>query len=320
MSVRVAFVGAGGIAQHHMTILAKMEDVQMVAFCDIDQDRAQAAASQYGGKAYTDHKSMFEKEDFEALYVCLPPFAHTDQELLAIEKGAALFVEKPVALTEEKADQICEAIKAKGVVASVGYCWRYLDITDKMADILEGKKPCLALGSYIGGFVTTPWWRMMAESGGQAVEQTTHIFDLARYFLGEVKSVYAIASSGGMLDIPKYDIHDASTVSLTFENGAICTITSACIAGQSPRVGLTVYTRDLTLEHESGRLTIYRPGQREIIENQNNSFVEENRVFIEAVKSKDSSKIRSSYADAVETLKVTLTANRSIAEGKLIEL
>ncbi|HID94711.1 MAG TPA: Gfo/Idh/MocA family oxidoreductase [Candidatus Latescibacteria bacterium] len=320
MSVRVAFLGAGGIAKTHMDILAKMDDVRMVAFCDVDPQRANEAANQYDGRAYTDFREMLEKEDFEALYVCLPPFAHEDQELLATKKGIHLFVEKPVALDAETADRVSEAIEKNGTISSVGYNWRYLDLTGRMAEVLKRKKISFALGSWIGGFVSVPWWRVMGKSGGQMVEQTTHIFDLARYFLGEVKTVYAIANSGTMLDIPEYDIHDSSTVSLFFHSGAICNITSACIAGQSPMVALKVYTRDLTVENDYQRLTIYRPGHREVIENGNNPYLEEDKAFIDAVRTGDTSKIHSTYSDAVRTLKVTLAANESIKGGKPVQL
>lgn len=320
MAVKVAFIGSGGIARLHMGILSRMEDVQMVSFCDVDGQRATAVAEEYGGKGYTDHREMLEKEDLQAVYICLPPFAHSTQEIDAAEKGIALFVEKPVALTQEKAEQIRQTIEAKRIIASVGYNWRYLNITREVVKLLKDRKVSFALGSFIGGMPGVPWWRVMSQSGGQIVEQTTHIFDLARYLLGQVKTVYATASSGSMLDVPDFDVHDASTVTLTFANGAVCTITSACIAPQSSYSGLTVYTRDLTVEFTSGQLTVFEPGRKEIIENQNDPYFEENKTFIEAVRSKDPSKIRSTYADAVQTLRVTLAANQSIAKGRPIRL
>ena len=135
--VRIAFVGSGGIAGHHMRQLAALDNAKMVAFCDIDVERAQKAAQEYGGTAYASHKEMYAKEEIDAVYICLPPFAHIDQELLAIKKGLAIFVEKPIATTMAKAEQIAEAIDQKGIVASVGYHWRYMDVTDKA----KAKKP-----------------------------------------------------------------------------------------------------------------------------------------------------------------------------------
>lgn len=95
MPVRVAFIGSGGIARLHMDILSRMEDVQLACFCDVDGQKAWAAAVEYGGKAYTDYQEMLEKEDLQAVYICLPPFAHSTQELDAAEKGIALFIESP---------------------------------------------------------------------------------------------------------------------------------------------------------------------------------------------------------------------------------
>ena len=108
--VRIGFVGSGGIAGHHMRQLVTLENAKMVAFCDIDSSRAENAAKEYEGTAYTSYKEMYDQEDLDAVYICLPPFAHTDQELLAIEKGLAIFVEKPIATMVAKAEEIAQSI------------------------------------------------------------------------------------------------------------------------------------------------------------------------------------------------------------------
>ncbi|HID11668.1 MAG TPA: hypothetical protein EYP17_10270 [Candidatus Latescibacteria bacterium] len=70
---------------------------------------------------------------------------------------------------------------------------------------------------------------VMSKSSGQIVEQTTHIFDLVRYLLGDVKSIYAVANIGLTTDVPNYDVRDASVVSLVFKSGVVANITSSCI-------------------------------------------------------------------------------------------
>ena len=67
--VRIGFVGSGGIAGHHMRQLATLDKAKMVAFCDIDASRAEKAAQEYGGTAYTSYKEMYEKEKLDAVYV-----------------------------------------------------------------------------------------------------------------------------------------------------------------------------------------------------------------------------------------------------------
>lgn len=320
MAVRIGFVGSGGIAGNHMRQLATLGNAQMVAFCDIVRDRAEAAAKQYGGKAYTDYREMYEGETLDAVFICVPPFAHTDQEVLAAERGLALFVEKPVAVALEKAEEIEAAIERHGSVSSVGYHFRYMTSTQKAKEILRDREVGLARGSWVGGMPGVHWWRVIGESGGQMVEQTTHIFDLARYMLGEVTSVHAAARTGLMTDVEDYDVHDASVTDLTFESGAIASITSACIVSAGGRVGLDLYTKEVTLRIGSGNLEILWPGRTEILQSGNNPYLEEDEAFLVAIESGDRSKILSPYADAVRTLKVTLAANRSISERTVISL
>lgn len=320
MAVKIGFVGSGGIAGNHMRQLVTLDNAQMVAFCDVVQDRAEAAARQYGGTAYTDYREMYERESLDAVFVCVPPFAHADQEVLAAERGLALFVEKPVAVTLKKAEEIAAAIEKHGVVSSVGYHFRYMASTQKAKEVLGDQEVGFAQGSWIGGMPGVHWWRVLGESGGQMVEQTTHIFDLARYILGEVTSVHATARTGLMSDVEDYDVHDATVTDLTFRNGTIASITSACIVSAGGRVGLDLYTKEMTLRIGSGNLEILRPGRTEIIQSGNAPYLEEDRAFLAAAESGDRSGILSTYADAVKTLRVTLSANRSISEGTVIGL
>ena len=106
MSVKIGFVGCGGIANAHMKNLAQIENAEMVAFCDIVEERAKAAADEYGGQPFTVPAEMYEKAEMDAVYVCLPPFAHADQEILAVQAGLNLFVEKPIAINMEKAREM----------------------------------------------------------------------------------------------------------------------------------------------------------------------------------------------------------------------
>ena len=317
MSVRIGFVGVGGIAKSHLARLSGMEDVELVAFCDIDEERAKWAVSQYGGRAYTDHRRMYDEEEIDAVFICLPPFAHTDQELLAAERGTAIFVEKPIGLSLERAREVASAIKEKGVISSVGYHWRYMGATEGAKEFLKGKDVGFALGYWIGGMPGVWWWRRKEKSGGQVVEQTTHIFDLARYLLGEVAEVRAIARTGLMRDVPDYDVYDVTLVQLAFQSGAVAEIASACITRAGGRVGLEVYGRDWAVKISPDRLEICEPGRTEIREG---GGLDEDRVFVQAVSSGDPSGIRSSYEDALRTLELTLAAERSAAEGKPVKL
>ena len=264
MAVRVGFVGTGGIAQLHMRHLQRMEDAQVVAMHDVAKGRAEAAASQFPGcQVYDSHQQLIEQARVDALWICVPPFAHENQEIDAAQAGIHLFVEKPIAITTEKALEINEAISKAGVIAAVGYNWRWLDITARAKEIVEANPIALVLGYWLGGMPGVPWWRQKDQSGGQIVEQTTHIFDLARYLLGEVCQVHAIGCRGYIQNVENYDTEDASTVSLVFASGAVANISSTdLLPAGAGKIGVDLIGYDIRLELGNRSLTVFRPGER----------------------------------------------------------
>ncbi|MCC6446636.1 MAG: Gfo/Idh/MocA family oxidoreductase [Armatimonadetes bacterium] len=315
MSVRVGFIGCGGIANHHMNCMKEVKGAEMVAFCDIDASRAAAAAEKFGGKAYTDYYEMLDRESLQAAWIALPPFAHTDQEIAAARKGVHIFVEKPIATTLTKAREILKAVQDNGVLAGVGYHWRNMEVTDRAKEILAGKTLGMMLGYWMGGMPGVHWWRVMAESGGQFVEQTTHIVDLARYFGGEVETVYAATATRALGDVPDFDVSDVGSVILKFKSGVVATISNTCLLKMGYTVGLHLIAPDTILEI-SGGLKVIQSGRTEDIRNTNNPTIREDQTFIDAILSGDGSRIRSPYEDALKSLAVSLAINESAATGQ----
>jgi predicted dehydrogenase len=316
--VRLGFIGTGGMAGAHMRQLKTFDDVEFAAMCDISEDRAKQRANEFGGKVYTDFQKMYDKEELDAVYICTPPFAHGAQERIACEKGVAMFIEKPIAAELEQAIIINDHVQRSGVITSVGYHWRYGGNAQYAKSTLEKEPQILgALGYWMGGMPGAPWWRVRAQSGGQHVEQTTHIFDLARYILGDAKLVHGVATRGGMTDIPNYDIDDLSMVNIQFESGAIANIVSCCAMEKWGRVHLEVFCRGLVVTI-GGPNKINRKGEETPLPNEGGQ--DRDRVFIDAVKTGDTSKILSPYSDALKTLRIMMAASKSFETGKAIDL
>ncbi|MBI4558060.1 MAG: Gfo/Idh/MocA family oxidoreductase [Candidatus Hydrogenedentes bacterium] len=313
--VKVAFVGCGGIQNEHYKHLCAMDDVRLVGHCDVEKARAEAAAEKYGGDVFTDYKALYDKTKPDAVYVSVPPFAHVGMEEEAAGRGIHLFVEKPVATELATAKRIAEAIRKSEIIVSVGYCFRYYDTVSQARQILKGKCPSLIHGAWNGGMPEVWWWRRMDKSGGQVVEQTTHIFDLVRYLCGEVAEVYAVASTGCQNHVESFSIHDSSVVSLRLKCGGIACITSSCVANHSAQVGVEIVTPDMTLSIAWGKLTMKEDSKVTEFTSKVNIYEEESKVFIEAVKTGKRNKIRSSYTDALKTFMVTHAANESIRSG-----
>jgi predicted dehydrogenase len=320
MAVRIAFVGAGGIAGAHLEALAKIAQAQVAALCDVNEERVKQAAGKRGVPAYTDHHEMLQKEEIQALYVCTPPFAHTDAEIIAAQKGIHLFIEKPVAISLEKAIEIRGAIEQAGVVSSVGYHWRYLDRADKLKQALADQEIGMVLGWWLGGLPGVAWWRVMRESGGQMHEQTTHIIDFGRYLAGDIDEVFAAYALRALRDVQSLDVPDVGTVTLRFKSGAVGTISNTCMLGGYGTAGVQVICRDLFCRLEGDSLLVVRKGEKKEFKGDADVRLKQNEAFINAIVSGDRSGIRSTYADAVKSLAVSLAANESADTGSPVKV
>jgi glycosyltransferase involved in cell wall biosynthesis len=95
--------------------------------------------------------------------------------------------------------QIAQAVAAHNLITAVGYHWRFLDTVEEAQELLAANPPALALGYWLDATPPPAWWRKEQQSGGQMVEQTTHIFDLARVLVGDVP----VAGWVGRLDRKK---------------------------------------------------------------------------------------------------------------------
>jgi predicted dehydrogenase len=322
MSVRVAFIGSGGIAGYHLSHLVKIQDVQLVGFCDVDAARAQAKAKQHKARAYADHRRMLDAAKPDAVYVCTPPFAHGEFELDAVSRGCHLFVEKPIATTMETALKIRDAVLEAGVVSAVGYQDRYQEIIAKLKAILKKRKVATAMGYWMGGMPGVAWWRVKATSGGQHTEQTTHIFDMVRYLFGEAKTVFAAASRGLMADVPNYDVEDLSAATLVLKSGLVATVYSACCLKAGGKCGLDIFCTDARIEYvERASVTVREASRTEEFRNVADYGQAIDEAFIGAIRSKGKeNKVLSPYADAVKSLALSLAVDRSLATGQAVEL
>jgi len=320
--VRVGFVGCGGIANFHFGHMEKIEAVDVTAVCDLVDERVKKASERFDATPYEDYRVMLEKEELDAVYVCVEPSAHDGMELLAIEKGCHLFVEKPVALSMDYANKVNAGLKAKGLINGAGFQDRYLDFVPRMKAWLDMQDIGFFNGYWVGGMPGVWWWRRRETCGGQAVEQTIHTFDMARYLFGEVVAVQAMGRRGIMDDVENYDTEDASAVTMTFESGLIGTIYSGCFSGCGGKNGIDVFCKNGRLEYtERGGFKITEKNMTIEAKTGNDYGQEEDDVFIEAILSGDPSDIISTYDEAVKNLEVVLAANQSMdSGGELVRL
>lgn len=307
--MRIGFLGVGGIAHSYRNSLRRLGQ-PVAAVCDTAPERLRAVADEEQAAAFDEFDAMLAQADLEALFVCIPPFAHVDQVSRAAERGIHLFVAKPVALTLDTAARTRDAVAAAGVINQSGYMWRSSDAVREARRQIGEQAITLALGQVLVGCPGTPWWRVRAQSGGQVLEQSTHILDLMRFLVGEVREVTAAGHTGALSDLT--DFEDSTVGLLRFDSGAVGTLASTHTGGFG-RYQLALCGRDLAVEIDAAHNRVHsRDGD---YQGDEDGYFRQVETFLAACAAGDQSLIPTDYADAVRSLAVSVAFNESMATG-----
>lgn len=318
--VKVAIIGCGGFGNFHLNNLLNMEDVKVVALYNRGIENLEKTGRRVPeARLYQDYKALFQKEKLDCAIICLTPDAHGEVEEICCRKGIAMYIEKPVELSLQKAKVIAENIRFTGVINSVGYQERYSEPLQLVKEIIAREPVGLVTASWFGSMPGAEWWRTKSMSGGQVVEQTTHICDMMRYLFGEPISVYATGVKHEKFGGMPHDVEDHSSAIINFKNGVTVNLISGCYAKGCSKVGFDILTPNFRVEYDWGTSVRVSSGNRtEEIRIGTDHHVPALKTFIEAVRSGERFEIRSDYDDALETLKLTLAINESMETGRTV--
>jgi predicted dehydrogenase len=328
--LRTAILGCGGIASTHATILSKLKDIKLVAYCDIRLEAANAFNQMYSagkGEVYQDFHEMLRNVQLDILCICLPPFAHKDEVELAAEKGVNIFIEKPIALDMKTAERMVASVERNGVKSQVGFMFRFgeaIEVGKKMISTGEAGKVGLFTARYFCNSLHAPWWREKEKSGGQVVEQVIHIYDIARYLLGEVESAYCQMDNVFHREVENYTSEDVSATVLKFKNGGLATI--AATNGAIPNRWISEYkliTKNVTIFFEdSNNATIYHTDRmwncETQIKSQKNIYEAEMLDLIKSIRQDTGT--RTPMVEGARTLNLVLAVSRSAEEERAITI
>ncbi len=313
---RVGLIGAGGVAQRHARVLAGLPNVQLTCVTDVVPEAAERLAAEHRMRAVPDAAAVLGERP-DAVYVCVPPFAHGPAERSVIEAGLPLFVEKPIALDMAVAGDIADLVQARGVRTAVGHHWRYLAAADKARELLDGRPVRLVTGAWLDKVPPVAWWPHRDRSGGPVVEQAAHVLDLLRYLVGEVTEVTA-AGNGTPPPVDGADVDGATVATLRFAGGAVGTLAATCVLGWKQRAGLEIYADGLALTIGEEGLTVRdADGTWTLESDPEDARVAVDRAFIEAVRG-EGDDIRVPYAEALRTHAVALAISSSAASGGVV--
>ena len=317
--IRVGVVGAGGVARRHAGALAAMADVTVVGITDPDEERAADLAATAGTTPASDLDELLAR-GVDAVWVCVPPFAHGEVEERVAAAGAAMFVEKPLGLDVATAEKIGAAITSSGVATSVGHHWRSSAAVARARELLEGRTVRLVTATWLDKVPPVPWWAQRGSSGGQVVEQAVHVLDLARLLAGEVTAVHAVADSAPP---PGGDVDSATAGTLRFAGGGVGTLAATCRLAWKHRAGLEVYSDDLALTLTEDTLTVRDGDGTWTVEvDPAEARTAADRAFVDHLAGRvpSGSGTVVDYAEALRTHRLACAIADSVASGALVTL
>jgi myo-inositol 2-dehydrogenase/D-chiro-inositol 1-dehydrogenase len=315
---RVGLVGAGGVAQRHARVLSEFEDVELVGVMDVTRDAAAGLAGAHGGLAFADIDELLAAGP-DAVYVCVPPFAHGPVEEAVIAAGVPMFVEKPVAVDLDTAERIAELVAQRGLLTAVGHHWRYLHVVAQARELLADRPVRMVAGSWLDKVPPVAWWARQNRSGGPVVEQAAHVLDLTRALVGEATEVTAYGN-GTPPPVEGADIDSVTAATLRFANGAVGTLAAACVLGWKHRAGLEIVADGMALSlAEDGLVVRDADGERRFEADPDGARVAVDRAFIDAVRGVGDD-VRVPYAEALGTQRLALAIAESARTGRSVTL
>ncbi len=254
--LRVAFIGAGSIADLHLRLLEKRNDVNITAFADVnervlDQRRAQFPSA----GIFANYKQMLSQDKPDAVCVCTPNKLHAAPTIDALRAGCHVLVEKPMAMNMVDARRMVKAASQSTGQLIIGFQHRYDPRTQYLRKVFEEG----GFGNVLYGRVQAlrrrgiPNWgvfgRKEVQGGGPLIDIGIHALEMAHYAIGSPNPISASADMFTYIgdkpsnrvvsmwpdwDYKTYNVEDLAIGRIRFANGAVLTLESSFAAHIGP--------------------------------------------------------------------------------------
>lgn len=224
--IKAAFVGCGRVAFHHMEMLKNINEIDVIATCDLDVVKASKLANEFNAKAYTDYRKMLGEQEVDLVTVATPSGAHFAhlKDILSI-KAVNILVEKPMVLKVSHGVELKNIANEKGIRIFPVYQNRFNKAVQRVKQAIENNE----LGDIHLATVRVRWcrpqryydlasWRgTYSMDGGAYVNQGIHFIDLLRFLAGDIREVNSCFGQLGA----KIEAEDTGLSLLKFHSGTM---------------------------------------------------------------------------------------------------
>jgi inositol 2-dehydrogenase len=330
--LNVGVVGLGRMGRVYAINLAqRVPNARLVAVADIQADAAESFAKDYGvPKWYKSHHDLINDKDVTAVVVTAPTSKHGEVVIDAAKGGKAIFCEKPMSTSLEEAEQMLQAVAGRGVFFQAGFQRRFdagYVAAKKKVEAGEVGTIVLFLSTSRDPFRPSLEYCDPKVSGGMIADFGIHDFDLARMYMGEVKSVYAIGGTLAYPELKPIGSIDNAVISMVFENGALGVVQLSlnAVFGYDIRAEIwgTKGSLQIGYHRETPILVMTKEGITHdvvpyFMQRFERAYVAQIQNFVDNVLHDQQPSVTG--ADGVAAMRISLAATKSFEENRPVEV
>ena len=279
--IKVGVIGCGSIAKHrHLPEYANNNKVEIVAVCDINEERVNEFAELYNAKAYTSYEELLSVSDIDAVSVCTPNYLHAPISIAALQAGKHVLCEKPMATSQVEAENMIKAAKENNKKLMIAHNQRFVPSHQKARQLIENGEvgKIYSFRTAFGHGGPERWsadgadsWFFRKEEAfiGAMGDLGVHKTDLLRFILGEeFVEVGAFIETSAKANA---DVDDTAVCVLKSESGIIGTL-AASWSYQKEDNSTIIYgekailrieddpTNSLVVQYKTGEIVKYELG------------------------------------------------------------
>lgn len=224
--LKIGIIGCGRIMEMHANAISRIQDTEIVAVCDIVEERAQEASLKYGGKVYIDYQKMLDEIECDIVHLCLPHYLHSIVGIEAAKKGIHVLTEKPIDISYKRAKLLVDTCDQEGVKLGVIFQNRYRETNQQMFKMIQSND----FGKILGARMSLTWNRTEEyyqdtkwkgywdkEGGGVLIDQAIHTLDYINWVLGgDIESISATMDNRFH---PSIEVEDVSEGVIHYKQG-----------------------------------------------------------------------------------------------------
>jgi predicted dehydrogenase len=344
--MKILIMGLGGIGQRHLRNLRLLRghDIEIIAYDPrtelpvlTDQLKVEEGTrleEKYNLVIYSEADKAFAQNP-QAVFICNPTSLHVPAAFEAARLGCALFIEKPLSHNLEHVDELAALVKARGLVAAVGYQLRFHPCLQRLHTLIQERaigrilSVRAVVGEYLPGWHTYEDYRQgyaaRKDLGGGVILSQIHELDYLYWFFGLPRRIFGL---GGHLSSLEVDVEDTADILMECSvDGHAVPISlhqdyvqnppsrSCEFIGDNGKILMDI--RGLTVTVFDGKGTQVEASSFEGFQ-RNQLFLDELTCFLDSLEGKPTPLV--SLHDGIQSLRVALAAKESLAKGKIVEL